>query len=904
MRRRAAEYRRPVRRRFSSWIWGLLGLFLAAALVLFIVHHHHEDRVEQSILVLTGHFISSLSLSQEKNVRIEEVSHEGLNFTEEILSATSFSRQLGDQMTLAKAYVIIAKEHNNLQLAWELSSKIRSCQLLLSKAAMRGKAITLNEAQPIVKGLSSLIYKAQDTHYDIATTIITMKSHIQALEERANAATVQRTVFGQFAAEALPKSLHCMHIKLTADWLRSSVLQELAGEKSNSPQLMDNSLYHFCIFSDNVLATSGVVNSTVSNSDDPKQLVFHIVTNGISYGVMQAWFLRNDFKGSTIEVQNIEEFSWLNISYSPVMKQLLDAESRAYYFEGSQDPKVEAKFRNPKYLSLLNHLRFYIPEIYPLLEKVVFLDDDVIVQKDLTPLFSLDLHGDVNGAVETCLEAFHRYYKYLNFSNPIISSKFDPQACGWAFGMNVFDLIAWKKANVTARYHYWQQQNADRSLWKLGTLPPGLLTFYGLTQPLDRRWHVLGLGYDLNIDNRVIESAAVIHFNGNMKPWLKLAISSFLIAINPSEAKQEKKLPSAVVVGTVYCDTCFEQDFSKTSHFISGASVAVECGDGNSKPSFHEEVKTNKNGVFKVHLPFSVSKHVKRIKRCSVKLISSSEPFCAVAATATSSLLQLKSRKQGTHIFSAGFFTFKPLKQPELCNQKPRLGLAASKKFSSVKHFFLPPNLPTLPPLTQDPKILPPLVSLPPITQTPIIPNLPPLTPISPITQNPTMPNPPSTPLLPNLPPLPPLPPLPGLPNLPPLPKEPTRSETTKSSNMISDQKVIHPEFFYPTPPIPFLPSPPPAFGFPPNPLQPPPAFGFPPNPLQPPSLLPPNPLQPPALLPPNPFQPPPPLINLPPIPGLTPPAAPTLPLPQLPIPPLPPFPGIPPASSSKKTSP
>ncbi|KAK6780451.1 hypothetical protein RDI58_022635 [Solanum bulbocastanum] len=162
-----------------------------------------------------------------------------------------------------------------------------------------------------------------------------------------------------------------------------------------------------------------------------------------------------------------------------------------------------------------------------MLEKIVFLDDDVVVQKDLTPLFSLDLHGNVNEAVETCPEAFHRYYKNLNFSNPLISSKFDPQACGWAFGMNVFYLIAWRKANITVRYHYWIEQNADRTIWKLGTLPPGLLAFYGMTKILDQRWHVLGLGYDVNVDNRLIESATVIHVNGNMKPWLKLRINSY-----------------------------------------------------------------------------------------------------------------------------------------------------------------------------------------------------------------------------------------------------------------------------------------------------------------------------------------------------------------------------------------
>ncbi|XP_019200022.1 PREDICTED: probable galacturonosyltransferase 11 [Ipomoea nil] len=515
MRRRAADYRRPVRRRFSCWIWTLLGIFFVAGFVLFVLHHLHDskDHVEQQNL--------------DRGSRNDQVVHERLNFTQEISSAGSYARQLTEQMTLAKAYVIIAKEHNNLHLAWKLSVKIRSCQFLLSKAAMREEPVSLDEAEPIIQSLSSLIFEAQDVHYDIATTMMTMKSHIQALEERANAGSVQSTAFGQLIAESVPKSLHCLDITLTTDWLKKMSLRDLADKTRNSPRLVDNNLYHFCVFSDNVLAVSAVVNSTVSNANHPQQLVFHIVTNGVHYGAMQTWFLSNDFKGSTIEVQNIEDLRWLNASYSPVVKQLQEADVQEYYFGGSEDANIEPKLRNPKYVSLLNHLRFYIPEIYPQLEKVVFLDDDVVVQKDLTPLFSLDLHGNVNGAVETCLEAYHRFYKYLNFSNPLISSNFDPQACGWAFGVNVFDLIAWRKANVTAQYHYWQEQNGDGSIWKTGTLPPGLLAFYGRTEPLDRRWHVLGLGYDLHIDKNLIESAAVIHFNGNMKPWLNLGISSY-----------------------------------------------------------------------------------------------------------------------------------------------------------------------------------------------------------------------------------------------------------------------------------------------------------------------------------------------------------------------------------------
>ncbi|MBA0616908.1 hypothetical protein Goshw_001228 [Gossypium schwendimanii] len=54
MRRRATDYRRPVRRRFSHWICALLGLFVVAVLVLFVVHHNHnEDRVEHPVHVRT-----------------------------------------------------------------------------------------------------------------------------------------------------------------------------------------------------------------------------------------------------------------------------------------------------------------------------------------------------------------------------------------------------------------------------------------------------------------------------------------------------------------------------------------------------------------------------------------------------------------------------------------------------------------------------------------------------------------------------------------------------------------------------------------------------------------------------------------------------------------------------------
>lgn len=65
------------------------------------------------------------------------------------------------------------------------------------------------------------------------------------------------------------------------------------------------------------------------------------------------------------------------------------------------------------------------------------------------------------------------------------------------------------------------------TLWKPGILPPGLATFYGMTKALDKSWHMIGLGHNPSLSMDDIGNAAVIHFNGNMKPWLDIAINQY-----------------------------------------------------------------------------------------------------------------------------------------------------------------------------------------------------------------------------------------------------------------------------------------------------------------------------------------------------------------------------------------
>ena len=193
----------------------------------------------------------------------------------------------------------------------------------------------------------------------------------------ANTAATQSATFGQLAAEAVPKSLHCLSLRLVTKWAADERLRGKvrAMQGSFAPKLTDNNLYHFCVFSDNVLGASVVINSTIINSQHPERLVFHVVTDALNDGAMKTWFALNDFKGVAIEIRNVESFTFLNATYVPVLKQLQDAATQSYYFRsnsqgGGEAQKTALKFRNPKYLSMLNHLRFYIPEVYPMLKKV------------------------------------------------------------------------------------------------------------------------------------------------------------------------------------------------------------------------------------------------------------------------------------------------------------------------------------------------------------------------------------------------------------------------------------------------------------------------------------------------------------------------------------------------------
>ncbi|KAJ6823972.1 putative galacturonosyltransferase 9 [Iris pallida] len=340
-------------------------------------------------------------------------------------------RHAADHAALGRAYASFAR-WLKLSSSRQLHT-FQSLSLSLSGLASRLSSSPSDEdsLRPFEKELKEKVKLARQLiseskeSFDTQLKIQKLKDTIFAVQEQLHKARKLGSMSG-----ATPKSLHCLNMRLMGEMIAdpnrysSSSSSHRRGESLSA----DPDLLHYAVFSNNVVAVSVVVGSAVKNSKAPSRLAFHVVTDPMYVAAMKVWFVRRPPQGgASVDVRSAAEFAFLNSTYSPLVDR--------------------------RDLVVLDYLRFYLPEMFPQLGRIVLLEDDVVVQRDLSGLWAADLDGKVNGAVETCFGTFRRYGKYMNFSSPVVKGGFSPRACAWGFGVNVFDLDAWRRERSTERFH-------------------------------------------------------------------------------------------------------------------------------------------------------------------------------------------------------------------------------------------------------------------------------------------------------------------------------------------------------------------------------------------------------------------------------------------------------------------
>jgi alpha-1,4-galacturonosyltransferase len=118
----------------------------------------------------------------------------------------------------------------------------------------------VSSAKGKLKQMGRLLTKAREQYRDQSVMVKKLRAMLQSSEENARALKKQSTFLSQLAAKTIPKGLHCLSMLLTGEYYTRPLEER---DFLFSPKLEDPSLYHYALFSDNVLAAAVVVNSTI-----------------------------------------------------------------------------------------------------------------------------------------------------------------------------------------------------------------------------------------------------------------------------------------------------------------------------------------------------------------------------------------------------------------------------------------------------------------------------------------------------------------------------------------------------------------------------------------------------------------------------------------------------------------
>ena len=178
-----------------------------------------------------------------------------------------------------------------------------------------------------------------------------------------------------FAASSIPKGIHCLSLRLTDEYTSNAHARRQLPSPELLPLLSDNAYHHFVLATDNILAASVVVSSAVQSSSKPEKIVFHVITDKKTYAGMHSWFALNSVAPAIVEVKSVHQFDWLTRENVPVLEAVESHHVIRNYYHGNHiaganlsetTPRRFAsklQSRSPKYISLLNHLRIYLPEV-------------------------------------------------------------------------------------------------------------------------------------------------------------------------------------------------------------------------------------------------------------------------------------------------------------------------------------------------------------------------------------------------------------------------------------------------------------------------------------------------------------------------------------------------------------
>lgn len=260
---------------------------------------------------------------------------------------------------------------------------------------------------------------------------------------------------------------------------------------------MENSAVNICMITDDnyIMPTSVAIHSMITNKGE-EQYNFYIITSNLSEESEKKF---KDFEQNGVCINIIRE----------------DAEKR---FNGLHQFRADSIC----VASLSALLKFIIPDLFPQLDRILYLDGDIIVTSDLEELYNTDLKGNYIAAV---IDSGTLYW-----TNEFISSV----KHYFNSGVMLMDLKKMREDHISEVLIETKRNLADSSLMdqnvfnivfnnKIKLLP---IQYNFLPLSLERaksKWDINSLnkkyGTAYKTESELYLDAKIIHYSSKDKPW-------------------------------------------------------------------------------------------------------------------------------------------------------------------------------------------------------------------------------------------------------------------------------------------------------------------------------------------------------------------------------------------------
>jgi len=180
---------------------------------------------------------------------------------------------------------------------------------------------------------------------------------------------------------------------------------------------------------------------------------------------------------------------------------------------------IEEGSKKERLSNIYNWVRFILPELLPNVNKMLYLDIDMIVKDDIEKLWNSLPDDQFFGSC---------YQKNLLFKVFVFDCEsFNINGDDLMFnaGMYITKLDYWRENNLIEKIIKLIKRNRDEAIYCGGNQPLFNIIFYNKTFKIDSKWNVTGFGgnkkknlYKIAVND--FDNAKIVHWSGSNKSWM------------------------------------------------------------------------------------------------------------------------------------------------------------------------------------------------------------------------------------------------------------------------------------------------------------------------------------------------------------------------------------------------